>query len=214
MPARSVRGNRAPLTAAALTVALAVVLATGCSKKTAPETVAPAGFVAVRDAGAGFAVAVPADWVQIPLTEDLDKFDETSRDLIAKNTELIPAINQARQLAQSGGELMAVSADGRSRINLTIFKAPEDSLEEIARTTVPRLEQDGATEVQQSQAPTGAGNALKLTFKYPLPGRGEEVTIANEVQYYLLKGGKSYVITVINASAEIVQAVADSFRIR
>jgi len=196
-----------------LTVLLAVVAA-GCADKSAPETVAPAGFVAVRDAGAGFAVAVPADWIQIPLTNDLDDFDEKSRGLIASNEALIPAINQARQLAQSGGELMAVTADGRSRINLTVFKAPEDSLEEIARETVPRLEAEGATEIQQSQAPTGAGTALRITFKYPLPGRGEEVSIANEVQYYLLKGGKSYVITIINGSAEVVQAVADSLRIR
>ncbi|MGH9222661.1 MAG: hypothetical protein ACRD2W_02410 [Acidimicrobiales bacterium] len=203
------------LSATALTAVLAVLLVTtGCGDKSAPQTIAPAGFVAVRNASSGFAVAVPSDWVQIPLPEDIDEFDEKSRALIATNEALLPAINQARQIVQFGGKLMVVSPDGNSRINLTVDKAQEDSLEEIARTTVPLLTEGGATELQQSQAPTGAGNALKLTFKYPLPGRGDAVSIANEVQYYLLRGGKSYVLTVINATPEVVQAVADSFRLR
>lgn len=195
---------------------VALLVLVGCSKKTAPDTVAPAGFTAVRNASTGFAIAVPADWVQIPLPSslDLDDFDAKTRELIAGNTNLLPAINQARQILQSGGKLMAVSKDGNSRINLTVDKAREKTLEEVAKAVVPSLQEGGAQAVQQEQSRTGAGPALKLTFIYPLPGRGNETVPANEVQYYVIKGGKTYVITIINGTPEIIQAAADSFRLR
>ncbi|MEW6154428.1 MAG: hypothetical protein AB1673_10635 [Actinomycetota bacterium] len=198
----------------ALALAVAALVLTGCRDKSAPDTVVPAGFVAVRDADAGFAMGVPAEWLQIPLPRNLDVFNEESRKLLAVNTDLLPAINQARQVLQYGGKLMAVSADGRSRVNLTIDKAQEKDLEEIARLAVPLLEEGGATNVRQEPGTTGAGPALKLTFNYPLPARGDTVEIADEVQYYVLHKGNSVVITVINGSAELAQTIADTLRLR
>lgn len=209
MPARSL--FRSPTLAVLLVL---VLVQTGCRNKSAPETTAPQGFVAVRDADAGFAIAVPADWIQIPLPQDLDKFDEQARELSAKNDNLGPAIVQARQLLQFGGVLMAVSPDGNSRVNLTIDKTREKSLDEIATSTVKSLKDNGATDLNQENTTTAAGEAVKLTFRYPLPGRGEETVIADEVQYYGLRKGKSYVITVINGSADLANAVAASFRLR
>jgi hypothetical protein len=218
MFARPEAPTRAPLRRrpVALTVVLSVVLlAGGCRDKSAPETVVPAGFVAVRDASSGFAVAVPADWIQIPLpTGDLDEFDEKSRALLARYEGLGPAINSARQILQSGGKLMAVTPDGSSRINLTIDKADEKSLEEITQKTTRLLQENGATDLQQSPATTGAGPAVKMTFKYPIPARGNETVVADEVQYYLLRGKKSIVLTVINTPPDVAEAVAGSLRLR
>lgn len=199
---------------AILAAAVAVpLLFAGCSKS-APNTTAPAGFKVVRNAGTGFALAVPSDWIEIHLTQDLDDFDERAREQTAKNDALIPAINSARQIAQSGGKFMAVSPDGQARVNLTVDDAQEKTLDELATAIVPVLEESGATGVTQDRADTGAGPALRLTFKFPLPGRGSETVVADEVQYYVIHDDKTFVLTVINGTADLGQSVAGSLRLR
>ena len=215
MFARPHAPDRAHLRAPALVALLvAVLVQVGCSKKSAPETTAPAGFKAVRDAPTGFALAIPSDWLQIHLTQNLDDFDKRARELSARNDRLGPAINSARQIAQSGGKFMAVSPDGESRINLTVDDAQEETLDELATAIVPVLQESGATELAQDRATTGAGPALRLAFKFPLPARGNESVIANEVQYYLIHDDKTYVLTVINGAADLAQTVATSLRLR
>lgn len=214
MSARTAAPTRARLRAnLAAAAALAVVLA-GCSDKSAPNTTAPAGFKVVRDAGTGFALAVPSDWVEIYLTQDLDEFDKRARAQTQRNDALIPAVNSARQIAQSGGKFMAVSPDGNARVNLTVDEAQEETLDELATAIVPVLEQSGATDVRQDRAPTGAGDALRLTFKFPLPGRGQESVVADEVQYYVIQDDKTFVLTVINGAPDLAQSVAGSLRLR
>lgn len=194
-------------------VALAVSLV-ACGDKEAPNTTAPSGFVVVRDASAGFAIAVPADWQQVSLEGNLDRFDRQAFDLTGKNPNLGPAIVQARQLLQQGGRLMAVSQDGRSIVNLTVDKADEESLDEIGRLTSAKLTEAGATNLTQEITTTGAGRALKLTFRLRLEGPGGTEMEAEETQFYLLRDEKSFVITVQNGTPEIVSAVAGSFRLR
>ena len=194
---------------------LAVVLAlTGCGDKEAPTTTAPAGFVVVRDAKAGFALAVPADWQQVPLPSSLDKFDKEASALSGRNPNLAPAIVQARQLLQSGGRVMAVSPDGVSVVNLTVDKADEKNLDEVARVTAAGLQEAGATDVVQDRATTGAGPAVKLTFRLTIEGVGGTPVAANETQYIVLHDGKSFVITLQNGTPQIADAIAASFRLR
>jgi hypothetical protein len=212
VPNRAAPPLRLPV---ALAVAVLVLLSgAACRDKSAPETTAPPGFVAVRDSKSGFAVAVPSDWTQIPLPQDIEIFDRRAQELSLSNPNLGPAIIQARQLLQYGGKVMAVSPDGNSIVNVTGDKAKEKSLTEIGRSTAKSLEENGATELVQEQASTGAGPALKFRFKYPLAGKGDTITMADEVQYYLLEGGRSWVITVINGSNDLADAVAQSFRLR
>lgn len=198
---------------AAVSVALLLAL-TGCRDKAAPNTTAPAGFVVVRDAGAGFALAVPADWQQVPLPGDLDEFDRKASELTGRNPRIAPAIVQARQLLQSGGRVMAVSPDGASVLNLTVDRADEKNLAEVGRVVPAKLQEAGATDVSQEQATTGAGPALKLTFKLMVEGQGGTTVIANETQYFVLHDGKSFVITLQNGTPEIANAVAASLRLR
>jgi len=187
---------------------------TACSDKKAPDTTAPAGFTVVKDAGAGFAVAVPADWVQIPMLTNIDQFDKKARELQSQHPAIGPAVIQARQLAQSGGKLMAVKADGTSIINLTADKTKEKTLAQVGTAVSKSLIDNGATELNQEQSTTGAGPALRLSFKYPIPGDADKPTIANEVQYYVLKGGRSYVLTFINPPADLPTTVAGTFKLR
>lgn len=209
--ARSARCARSVIVALSLTVALGLP---ACRDKAAPQTTAPAGFVVVRDASAGFALAVPADWQQVPLPSDLDEFDRKASELSGRNPRLAPAIVQARQLLQSGGRVMAISPDGASVLNLTVDRADEKSLAEVARVTTPKLQEAGATDVAHTETTTGAGRALKLTFKLPVEGQGGETVVANETQYIVLKGGKSFVITLQNGTPEIADTVAASLRVR
>ncbi len=208
LSARSVR-----VVVAAFSVA-AVLALPGCRDKSAPRTTAPAGFDVVRDAEAGFALAVPADWTQIPLPQDLDRFDRQASALTGQNPRLAPAILQARQLLQSGGKMMAVSPDGASILNLTVDRADEKNLAEVGRVTSARLQEAGATDIAQEQTTTGAGPALKLTFKLPVEGQGGATVQANETQYFVLHDGKSFVITLQNGTPEIANTVAASLRLR
>lgn len=217
MPVRTGAPTRPALSVRAVGVALSMTMVlglSGCRDKSAPETTAPSGFVVVRDAGAGFALAVPADWQQVPLPVDLDKFDRKASALATRNPRIAPAIVQARQLLQSGGRLMAVSPDGASIINLTVDRADEKTLAEVGRVTTAKLQEAGATDVAQEPATTGAGRALKLTFKLLVEGQGGASVQANETQYFVLHNGKSFVITIQNGTPDIATAVANSFRLR
>ncbi len=202
------------VTAKAILCLIAVVAIGGCGEKEAPQTTAPPGFQVIRDAGTGFAVAVPSGWTRIPLPDDIDRFDRTAAQLSGRNPKLAPAIVQARQLMQSGGKLMVVSPDGVSSINLTVDEADEEDLAEIGRLTSRSLTESGATDLRQEQARTGAGPALKLTFRFPIEGEGGTTVQAEEVQYYVLHDGKSYVLTVINGTADLATTVAASLRLR
>ena len=215
MSARTAAPTRARLRVrfVAAAVAAPLVLA-ACSDKSAPNTTAPAGFKVVRNAGTGFALAVPSDWIEIHLTQDLDDFDKRSRAQIQRNEALIPAVNSARQIAQSGGKFMAVSPDGNARVNLTVDEAQEETLDELAGAIVPVLEESGATDVRQDRADTGAGPALRLMFKFPLPGRNNDVVVADEVQYYVIHDDKTFVLTVINGGVDLGDSVAGSLRLR
>lgn len=202
-----------PAVAVAVSLAMLLVLS-ACRDKEAPQTTAPDGFVVVRDASAGFALAVPADWQQVPLPPDLDEFDRKAAELTGRNPRLAPAIVQARQLLQFGGRVMAVSPDGTSIVNLTVDKADEKSLGEIGRVTSAKLQEAGATDLAQEQTTTGAGPALKLTFRLQIEGQGGTNVQASETQYYVLHKGKSFVITIQNGTPEIASTVAASLRLR
>jgi hypothetical protein len=203
--------RRLPLLVACL---LSALWTTACGEKKAPETTAPAGFRVIRDAGEGFAVAVPADWQRIPLPDDLDQFDREAIKLTARNDKLAPAIVQARQLLQFGGKFMVVRPDGASSINLTVDKTEEKTLAEVGRATSASLTESGATNLQQEMTTSGAGPALKLKFRYPIEGAGGTTVQADEIQYFVLHEGRSYVLTVINGGDELASTVASSLRLR
>lgn len=206
--------KKAPVSAPALVLVLLV--AAGCSKPTAPATAVPPNFTAVSHNGAGITIAVPADWVQIPLpnNENVARFNETALPLVNENPRLLRAVNQARQVLQFGGKAFAVSPDGQTRVNITVDKADAKTLDELSAKVVPQLEDSGAQDLAQERATTGAGPALKLRFKFPIDAEGNETVLADEVQYYVLHDGKSYVLTVINGQGGIADTIAETLRLR
>ena len=105
--------RRQDLRSALAAVIVPLVLLAGCgSDPKAPDTTAPAGFTVFKDDKAGFAVAIPADWQRVPLSEDLAEFNRTANRLRLENPNLSTAMVLARIVAQAGGKLFAVDREG------------------------------------------------------------------------------------------------------
>lgn len=199
-----------------LTLVLPVVVAAGCRNKTAPATDVPPNFVAVRDDDAGITVAIPSDWVQIPLPKNSNvaRFNKTAVPLSVDNPQLLRAVTQARQILQQGGKVFAVTPNGMTRVNLTVDKTKEKTLEQVAANVVPKLESAGAQGVTTEMVTVGAGPALKTRFRFPIDADNTETVLADEVQYYVLRKGRSYVLTVINPYGDVADQIAATLRLR
>lgn len=195
-------------------VVVPLVLLPGCgSDPKAPDTTAPAGFTVFKDDKAGFAIAAPADWQEIELTDELADFNEKANELRLQNPKLSNAIVLARSVAQAGGKLFVVDREGATSLNLTVGKANEKSLDEVAATIKPALTELGATELTDEGINLPAGPAMRLRFKNPLV-TDEGTVILDEAQYYLLKDGNLYILTVVSADPALGTTIAETLRIR
>ena len=181
--------------------------------KPAPTTTAPEGFTVMSDAKEGFALAVPADWTPIPLSNDPDEFNRSANALRLANPKLASILNQARVLGQSGGKFMAVRPDGAGSVNLTVDKPDEKTLQEVVRNSITALSGVGATNIAEEGATLAGKPAIKLTFRLPVETDTGPVP-TDEVQHYLLEDGKAYILSVLGAPPEVASAVAASLRIR
>ncbi len=200
--------------ASALAVVVMALAFVACSEdKKAPTTTAPPGFEVMSNAKEGFALAVPADWTSIPLTERVNDFNKTANDLRLKNPKLASILNQARLLGQSGGKFMAVNAEGTSSVNLTVDKPKEKTLDEIVRNSVAGLTNVQATNIKQEASTLDGKPAMKLTFRLPVE-TDEGVVQTDEVQHYLLDDKKAYILSVLATPPEVADTVASSLRLR
>ena len=197
---------------AAVIVACVILGACGSDPK-APETNAPPGFTVVKDDKAGFAVAVPTDWQRVPLTDELEDFNRTANRLRGENPKLSTALVLARVVAQAGGELFAVDRDGVASVNMTVGEAKEKTLDEIMAATRPALTNAGATDLTDEGVDLPAGPAKRVKFKLPF-GPPEGRVVLDEVQYYLLKDGKAYILTVVAGDPALSVTIAETLRIR
>jgi len=195
-------------------LAVAIVLLVGCgSDPKAPETTAPPGYTVADDDGAGFAVAIPANWKIVSLEGDLSDFNRTANKLRAENQKLGTAMVLAREVFQAGGKLFAVDNEGTASVNMTVDKAKEKTLDEIMAATKPALGTVGATEISDEALNLPAGPAVRLRFKLPL-STDEGLITVEEVQYYLLKDGKAYILTVVSGDPALAATIAETLRIR
>jgi len=193
---------------------LLLLLAAACGgDPAAPSTTAPPGFTVMSDAKEGFALAVPSDWTAIPLTPKLDDFDRKANALRLANPKLASIIVQARVLGQSGGKFMAVTPDGTGNANLTSDKPKEKTLQEVVANSIAGLKNLDASDVAQEPTTLAGRPAAKVTFRLPVDTDAGRVT-TDEVQHYLLKNGKAYILTVSATSPDVAAAIAASLRIR
>ncbi|MDP1805820.1 MAG: hypothetical protein Q8K72_11675 [Acidimicrobiales bacterium] len=201
-----------PAAAVALILLALTAVACGGDKK-APNTTAPAGFTVASSDKEGFALAVPSEWTQIPLSINPADFDQEANRLRLANPKLASILNQARVLGQAGGKFMAVAPDGLANVNLTVDKPKEKSVEEIVTASIDGLTNFEATDFNQEPATLNGKPAVKLTFRLPVQTDAGTVP-TDEVQYYLLDDSKAYILTVAGAGAEVASAIAGSLRLR
>ncbi|HVF13440.1 MAG TPA: hypothetical protein VM942_02515 [Acidimicrobiales bacterium] len=193
-----------------------LVLLAGCgSDPKAPGTTAPPGFTVFDEDKAGFSVAVPANWRDIPLSDDDSEFNGTLNDLRIENPKLGTALVLARVARNNLAKMFAVDNEGTSMVNLSVDKPEEKTLDEIIAVTKPALTGDGvgATELTEEAVTLPAGPAVRLRFKLPV-STDDGVVVVDEVQYYLLKDGKAYILTVISGDPSLAATIAETLRIR
>jgi hypothetical protein len=209
--------NRPRAHGAALAIAFCLMfvsmVACGSGDPPAPTTTAPEGYTAFSDAKQGFALAVPSDWTRIPLSINPAVFDKDANALRLANKELASILNQARVLGQSGGIFMAVSKDGKESVNITADKPKEKTVQEVVAASVEGLTKFGATNIAQEAATVSGQPAIKVTFRLPVETDAGTVP-TDEIQHYLLKDKKAYILTVAGAQPSVASAVAASLRIR
>jgi len=190
---------------------LALVACGGDPK--APTITAPAGYTVASSAKEGFAVAVPSDWTQIPLSINPADFDPEANRLRLANPKLASILNQARVLGQSGGKFMAVAPDGVANVNLTVDKPKEKSVEEIVAASIEGLKNYQATNIAQEPATLAGKPAVRVTFRLPVETDAGTIP-TDEVQYYLLDDKKAYILTVAGAPPEVASTIAGSLALR
>ncbi len=200
--------------AATAALCLMIVSLVACGgDEAAPTTTAPDGFTVASNAKEGFALAVPSDWTQIPLAINPADFDKDANALRLANPKLASILNQARVLGQSGGKFMAVASDGVANMNLTADKAKEKTVEEIVTASIEGLKSFEAVNITQEPATLAGKPAIRLRFRLPIDTDAGRIP-TDEVQHYLLEGGKAYILTVAGAPPEVATAIAASLRLR
>lgn len=183
------------------------------SDKAAPTTTAPEGFTVMSDAKEGFAVAVPSDWVRVPLKPNPADFDKDANDLRRQNPKLASILNQARVLGQSGGKFMAVAPDGAANVNLTVDKPKEKTVEEIVANSTEGLKSFGASDFAQEQATLSGKPAIRLSFRLPVDTDEGRIP-TDEIQYYMLEDEKAYILTVAAVPPPVASTIAGSLKLR
>jgi hypothetical protein len=204
---------RKALVSLSLVVALAACGSGDENDESSPSP-APDGFTTVSDPEAGFSIAVPDDWRQLPL--DADTFDDMAGELRAENPRLADVLESARSAIGSGGKLFAIDPDteGGTNVNLIVLPAPggtDADLEEVARESREELTRLGASGITQERTSLAGGDAMKATFVLTLQD-DDGPTRRSQTQYYLIRTGKAYVLTLTGDDPDLT-TVAQSLRI-
>lgn len=191
-----------------------LTLLTACSgEKDPPQTTAPAGFTVFGDGKNGFAIAYPSDWQRIPLTDDLDAYNRTANSMRLENPKLANALVIGRSVSQNGGTFMAVDSEGTSSVNLTVYKAQEKTVGETADAAKAGLARSGATDITSDGVTVNGEAAIRIRYKLPVTTDEGTITVS-QTQYYVLKGKKAYILTVIGDDPAAADTIAETVRIR
>jgi len=191
--------------------AVLVTLAGACSSShKAPTISPPQGFRVVSDDDSQFAIAVPSDWELLPLNPKT--FNHVAGDIRARNPKLASSLQQARSLADQGGaKLLAIQSDASSSVNLIVAaKRKGETFQSIPGQAMNQLREAGATDLARETVTLAREPAVRVTFKLPVATDNGNV-ITDEVQYYLLRGRKAFILTLAGPNPKLA-TVADSLR--
>jgi len=181
----------------------------GAAKK--PPT-APPGFSLVGDAAAGFTVAVPLRWKQVPL----DDAAFARLELLTRNgsARLATLLQQARPLITKGGKLFAFDPDddARSSVNLLVEPSQGQGVDDLATGVLRQLEGKlKATKITRSHVTLHGHPAVRARFELPVSTRPGSPPVP-ETEYFVVQRGNSYILSLLGSSKDL-DAIASSFRV-
>lgn len=195
------------LATAVLTAALAAALVACRDDKPAArplDTTAAPGFTVVSDGPAGFAISLPTGWRQLPL--DVGSFDGAADQLRKESDKVGPALTQLKSVVRSGANLAAADPSTGSTVNLIVLPADSEP-DEIATQTAIQLRGTGATGLTKEKVTVDGVSAVRQRFRLPFPADPGSVEL-QESQYYVVRRGKAYILTLVGDSPQLEQIAA------
>lgn len=197
-----------------LTAGLLAACGSTEEEKPAPTITPPPGFTVVSSDKAGFAIAVPDDWIRLPLN-GLAAYDGAAEKIQAQNPAVKDALDTGRTLIGRGVELFALDPadNGATSANLLVRETPEDETLEVAsKQSVDLLTERGATGIQREYTQLGGVEATKISFTIPVQTADHGTRNVETTQYIALSDGKSYVLTLAGTGPDR-EAIVQTLRI-
>jgi hypothetical protein len=139
----------------------------------------PAGWTVHRDESSGFAIAFPGSWV----------------DATEKTRALIPQYKEFFKFA------VADSSTG-ANVNVVVEDSGVLDIDGYAGANERTLLNAGATDIAKSTVSTPAGTAMVFSYRAGPNASGAPLT-----QYFLVHGGRGYVVTFTGASGSTFDLV-------
>ncbi|HEV3400438.1 MAG TPA: hypothetical protein VG078_01350 [Acidimicrobiales bacterium] len=167
------------------------------------------GFTVVSDANAGFAVSVPESWRQLPL--DVGSFDAAADKVRQESDRVGPALTQLKSVVRNGANAAVVDPATGSTVNLIVLPADSEP-DEIATQAAIQLRGTGATELQKEEVTVDGVSAVRQRFLLPFPSEAGGVVQLRESQYYVVRRGKAYILTLVGESPDL-DRIATSFQL-
>ncbi len=158
------------------------------------------GFTVVSDANAGFAVSVPESWRQMPL--DVGSFDPAADQVRRESDKVGPALTQLKSVVRNGANVAVVDPATGSTVNLIVLPADSEP-DEIATQAAVQLRGTGATGLQKEGVTVDGAPAVRQRFRLPFPSDGGGVVDLRESQYYVVRRGKAYILTLVGDSPDL-----------
>lgn len=169
------------------------------------------GFTVVSDDKAGFAISLPESWRQLPL--DVGSFDaaadqirkesdgESNGESDGESDKVGTALTQLKSVVRNGANVAAVDTATGSTVNLIVLPADSEP-DEIAKQAAIQLRGSGATDVQTERVTVDGVPAVRQRFMLPFPSDAGVVQL-REVQYYAVRRGNAYLLTLVGESPEL-----------
>ncbi|HEX2272562.1 MAG TPA: hypothetical protein VHG90_01670 [Acidimicrobiales bacterium] len=188
-----------------VTVVAILAAVVGCGSDDEPaarslDAAPPPGFTVVSDTNAGFAIGVPESWRRLPL--DLGSFDAAADQIRQQSDKVGTALTQLKSVVRNGANLAAVDPATGSTVNLIVLPADSEP-DEIATQAAIQLRGTGATELKKEDVTVDGVAAVRQSFLLPFPNDAGGVVQLRESQYYVVRRGKAYILTLVGESADL-----------
>ena len=190
---------------------VATIVAAAPDAPAAP--VVPGDWRTVRDTAAGFSVALPDGWTDVPL--DAGTMDRLLNEARRADPEFGASLDyQARQAAAAGGRLLAFETDRGGALNMTVMTSDSGgaTLGDVQRDMTAELAALGVADISQERVTLPAGPAFRLTYDVRVGGIG-----VRQVVHMVIGGGDVFAVTVTTDEPErdgpTIDGIARSFAV-